>query len=281
MLDPLLVDLYPPDLNGKPDLGRLVAAGYPWCGVVLKCSQGLYYPNPKSSQSFYDGTWFKKFWPIAKTVAMVRYGKDWFRGCYHYADLKQDPIKQAVFALSIVDDAGGWSFGDLPMWLDMEQGGNPSQPGEVVIDQWMTAFSNEYERHQGRKPLCYGGSYLRDNLVNEISDAYPSIVVAAYGSALPPYIYDKIGYAYGGTGKGSLFGWQYRGTDDPGKPPQTAFPAGYPALSPLSSKVAVDITAVVYGGGKDKALEGMRALCPKPAEDPNQSSPPIGSCSPP
>ena len=274
MLDPLLVDLYPFDLNGKPDLGRLVAAGLPWAGVWLKTSQGLYYPNPKSTVPQYTGQWFKTYWQIAKQVAGARHGVDWFRGCYHYADLKQDPLKQAAFFLSLVDAAGGWSDGDLPPFLDVEASGNPDEPGEPVIDQWMHAFSLEIVKLHGRKPICYGGSYLRDNSVDEISDDYPYITVAAYGSELAPKIYQRIGYKYGGTGPGSLFGWQYRGTDDPGKPPQTSFPKGYPSMSPLSPKTAVDITAVVVGGGAEKALEVMRTISKLPA-----APAPIGGCS--
>lgn len=262
-IDPLLVDLYPFDVNGEPVVNKLVAAGPPWHGVTLKATEGLYYPNPKNPNRAYNGQWFKTYWPIAKSAGGARYGVDWFRNAYHYARIDQDPVKQAAFHLQVVANAGGWGRGDMWSEIDVEQAENPVNPGHKVLEDWIIKYANEVYRQTKRPTLLYGGSYLRDNKVRfeVIGKACPVIIVAFYGATLPPHIYTDIGYSYPNT----LFGWQYRSTEN-----QPGIPAGYPNYSPLSSSIPVDITAVTIAGGIDFIRGHM--LFP---EDPSQSAPPI------
>ncbi len=73
----LFVDLYHGDLHGKPDWAAIRDAhspGFEYAGGIIKATEGAHY----------DTTWFATNWPAIKNAAPVRYGVDWFRGCYHY-----------------------------------------------------------------------------------------------------------------------------------------------------------------------------------------------------
>src|ERR1041385_2096021 len=153
MSDPLLVDLWEGDLHGHPQLEKLGAAGYPWCGVVMKTSEGLEYHSD----------WFLAQWGKAREVGGERYGRDWFRGCYHYARLNEDPIKQCHLHLSRVELAGGWGGGDLPSWLDVEGANNPMNLTTARIEDFISMWVEEYKAATGRAPWLYGNIYLAEN----------------------------------------------------------------------------------------------------------------------
>jgi hypothetical protein len=87
---PLIVDVYPYDVDGKPDWPALVAAGQPWHGAIVKVSEGI--GGIIAWQTNLCG-WFQKQWPALRAAAGARYGIDFFRGGYRYShdSLSGDP----------------------------------------------------------------------------------------------------------------------------------------------------------------------------------------------
>ena len=218
-ISPLIVDTYAGDLNGATDIRKLVDAGPPWHGWMGKATQGDYYR---------DAAWFNPHWQAARDLAGDRYGVDWFRGAYHYLDLRIDPKRQADFYLRAIDDAGGWSSGDLWPVIDVERAG---QRGDVTAQQvtdrvstWVKAVRDA----TGQQVILYGGSYLRElGIMDHMGCAL--VWVARYTETLPVGSYASLGWTID-----QLFGWQYCGDGD-GKL------KGYPMVSPIGK---VDISAV-------------------------------------
>lgn len=240
-IGPLLVDLYSEDVDGHPDIAKLVAAGLPWCGVDLKVSQGLYYSS---------GAWLKKYWPLARSLAGDRYGNTWFRGGYHYMqfDGNQPAIKQAQFFLKQIDLAGGWGPGDLGATVDVESANQPANVSPRMIIDYVSTFSLEILKQTGRRAFCYGGSYLRDKGITSHMECRAPWV-ACYESTLPPSVYQSIGWPDWKT----VLAWQYASTDG------FTGPAGYPKVSPCGH---VDISTFLIEGGHDPALVWLRENCP-------------------
>ena len=85
MSDPLIVDVYAGDVAGKPDWSKLVAAGPPWHGAIIKATEGLHYAPP----------WFGWNWDAIRSASGSRFGVDFFRGCYHYLRFDLGGIEQA------------------------------------------------------------------------------------------------------------------------------------------------------------------------------------------
>lgn len=237
MLDPLAVDLYADDLNGKPDLNAIAKAGYPWCVLSMKVSQGMYYSS---------GNWLKTYWTMAKTCWGTRYGDSGFRQAYHYGDLTgRSSVKQQYdFFGAQVKAAGGWDDGDLPIGLDIEQASNPTGIGKAKLEDFMNAFDALALADTGQHCIVYGGSYLRENNAHVPAGCAPW--VALYGDTLPSHVVTDLGVA----SVYDAFGWQYSGTD-----PQTKFPKGYPTVSPAGH---TDLTEIFIRGGKDNAMQWMR-----------------------
>lgn len=264
-VDPLLVDLFVGDLVppgkqiGEPDIGKLVAAGRPWCGINLKATQGLYYPNNKSTNPYYRDTWLRKYWPLASSLAGDRLGDDWFVTEYHYADLAQDPVAQARWNVEVIKSVGGFPKGCIAPMVDVEDAGNPANLGAAKVEAWLRAYSGAQYELIGIRPILYGNNYLHENHVNFANCGCLALVVARYASTLPATVYTGIGCPLSKLGE-----WQYIGTEGP-----TPVPAGYPVYSPLSSTKTMDIAAVVMndGQGFDASLAWLRANC-VPAENP-------------
>jgi len=220
VVQPLIVDTYAGDLNGATDIAKLVAAGPPWCGWMGKATQGNYY---------YDAAWFQPHWRDARDLAGDRYGVDWFRGAYHYLDLRIDAQQQAEFYLRAIEGAGGWSSGDLWPVVDVERAG---QRGEVtaqqVIDR-VTRWTEVVKSATGQQVILYGGEYLRElGITNHMGCA--ALWVARYTATLPVGAYASLGWNLD-----NLFAWQYVG-DGVGQL------AGYPIQSPIGK---VDVSALV------------------------------------
>lgn len=234
MTSPLLVDVYEHDLDGKPDIAKLVAAGLPWAGIVIKATQGDYYSG---------GSWFQMNWKIARSAPGDRYGKTWFRTAYHYADLTVDPLKQAHYFLSRIERAGGFGFGDLPLWIDVEGAHNPDHPGSAKIEDTISEIAEVILAENGRKPYLYGNIYLAENGVKSHMGC-DKLVVARYTEELPREIYERIGWALE-----DLFAWQCVG-DGVGKI------STVPHVSPIG---ATDISVVTIAGGGKSALDYMRS----------------------
>jgi GH25 family lysozyme M1 (1,4-beta-N-acetylmuramidase) len=232
--------LYADDLGGRPDLAKLVAAGAPWSGVWLKATEGTYYPR--------DPSWFRTYWPLAKTLAGERYGKTWWRGAYHFVNVGDDPVAQADAFLKLVDSAGGWDAGDVWPYLDVEN--SRSQPAHASAQQVIDAVSAVVARISavtGRDVTLYGCSWMHDlNITDRMGCAH--IHVARYTNTLPRHTYEAIGWDLS-----DLLGWQGIGVDDHG---DALGDWSYPRTSPIGN---VDISAIVIDGGGQAALDYLVA----------------------
>jgi GH25 family lysozyme M1 (1,4-beta-N-acetylmuramidase) len=238
MTDMLWVDLYQYALNGKPDWPKVVAAGPPWHGAIIKASHGA----GGTSQGQTDlAAWFQKQWPAIRAAAGHRYGVDFFRGGYHYLLAGVDGKSQAAHYLKRIENAGGWDLGDLWPIVDVEEGGNENRSKQEIVDAAM-AFSETVRANTGRELILYGGYYLaKMGICDKLGCTwlwYPS-----YTATLPATSYERIGWKVE-----DLLAWQYVG-DGNGKL------AGYPTTTPIG---AIDISAVTIAGGGDKALEWLR-----------------------
>lgn len=250
-VDPLLIDFYagdqvpPGKLVGEPDIAKIVTTGAPWHGVILKATEGSWYPTPGDNGRYGDG-WFLKYWPLAKTLAGDRYGRDWFRGAYHYMNLTSDPVRSAYNYLGLIDRAGGWAFGDLWPFIDVESGDNPAKPGAAKIEDHVSTWAAIVTKETGRKPVLYGNIYLAENGVTSQMGCQ-MLWVARYTAALPQDVYQRIGWSVN-----ELFAWQYVGTE-----PQPVVLSGYPAESPVGK---ADISVVtISGGGPTATLDWIRS----------------------
>lgn len=239
MIGPLLVDVYAEDVNGHPDVPKLVDAGLPWMGISLKVSQGCYYNG---------GDWLKKYWDIARKAAGSRYGDTFFRMGYHYADLtgKTTGVQQWNYFRQTVIGAGGFGNGDLPVGIDVEAASNPpASPAQAQrIIQIVSEFAELALTYTGQPPICYGGSYLRDNQIKSHMKCQAPWV-AEYGPKLDPGVYTSIGY----PDWKSVLAWQYDSTEG------FTGPTGYPKVSPMGH---TDISALVIDGGGDASMTWCR-----------------------
>jgi GH25 family lysozyme M1 (1,4-beta-N-acetylmuramidase) len=242
--DPLLVDVYAGDLNGRPDWGKLAAAGWPWCGAIVKASEGLDYYSP----------WFGVQWRALREVAKERYGVDWFRGAYHYARLQQPAIAQVHRVLGQIEAAGGWGAGDLPVVLDVERANNPER---AAVEDWVCTFAFEYKAKTGRAPILYGNVYLWENGVRSTMGC-DALIVARYTPTLPADVYKRIGWSWSSdanVAKPTLLGWQYVGSGPKGEAQGDARVTHYPLVTPMG---VADTTAVVVANGGQAALAWIR-----------------------
>jgi GH25 family lysozyme M1 (1,4-beta-N-acetylmuramidase) len=244
-MDPLICDLYEGDLNGRPDIAKLVAAGPPWHGIILKATEGTYYPARSA-------TWFSNNWRLARSAAAYRYGVDWFRSAYHYLRIDQDPIAQANSFLYLVDKAGGWGDGDFVPMVDVEGTGNPVNATKQRVIDVVSAYAERILDAHGRRPGLYGGTYLVERGVTS-NCGCQVLWFPRYTPSLPAWTYQRIGWRLSNQVP-TLWGWQYCGDGD-------SRLAGYPKTSPMGP---CDVTAVVVAGGGQSALDWTRAHCWRP-----------------
>lgn len=254
MLDPLIVDIYEDDLNGKPDIAKLVAAGPPWHGLALKASEGMYYPS-NSPVGHRSPEWFKTCWKATRDLAHDRYGKDWFRIAYHYAIISQDPVAQANRFLHIVDEAGGWDVGDFLPMVDVEATGNPVNATKGQTIDWVSRFAERITTVHGRAPMLYGSTYMTERGITSTMGCQ-ALLLPAWTERLPPWRYQRIGWdlVKQPSTKPTLWGWQYCGDG-------VAALKGYPRVCPMG---VTDISAVLVAGGGQAALDWTRSRCWRP-----------------
>lgn len=237
MTDPLIVDVYEGD--GRKDWAALAAAGAPWCGVILKASQGTYYSG---------GTWFSGQWRLVDLAGRApgapRQPHEWIRGAYHYLDLRQDPVTQADHFVSVLTRAGGIRQHDL-LAVDVERAGQrEGLISRKVIDR-VTAFADRIRGLTGKWTILYGGSYLYELGIQDRMGCR-FLWTARYTETLPAVSYTRIGWDLA-----HLAMWQYCGVDGHGH--AEAKLKGYPTTAPGCG--AVDISAVVLPGGPAKLIE--------------------------
>ena len=226
-IDPLGVDVYAGDLNGKPDWSKLVAAGPPWHFAMIKATEGLHYSPP----------WFRDNWPAIRAVAGERYGVDFFRGCYHYLRFELGGAAQAAFFCDAIDAAGGWGPGDLFPVVDVERAGNVNCTKQDVV-RCVTDFVAELKQRTGREVILYAGSLLADlGITDHFGCSY--LWIARYTPTLPKDKIERIGWDLS-----QVFAWQYCGDGE-------SYLEGYPCSSPIGK---TDISAVLVDGGGASAL---------------------------
>lgn len=188
-IDPLIVDTYAGDGHGQDAITALVKAGPPWHGLVMKATEGTYYPANRPD----DREWFLDNWIRARVYAGARYGQNWFRGAYHYLRVDQDGTLQAEKFLALVEEAGGWGAGDLWPMVDVESAENPQHPGKQAIIDCVSAFTAKVKAELGRTCLLYGNVYLAENDVTDHMGC-GVLEVARYASTLPLVVYERIGW---------------------------------------------------------------------------------------
>ncbi len=253
-ISPLLVDIYAGDIGGKPDIGKLIAAGMPWCGLLIKATQGDYYSG---------GSWFQTYWPLTRELALNagRYGNThaantapgpFYRGCYHYFSMGVDAKKQADYFLSKVERAGGWDVGDLWPMVDVEGAGNSGDITAQQIVDAVSTWSSVISKATGRAPVLYGGQYLAEHGVTDHCGCQ-GLIVARYTEKLPAFVYQRIGWDVK-----DLWAWQYVGD---GK----GYLAGYPKVCPMG---VTDISVLTIASGGQAAIDWTNAHLY--AEDPTQ-----------
>lgn len=242
-IDPLIVDVYAK--SPVMDIGALVAAGPPWHGLLLKATEGTYYPRLQERE------WFLRHWLPARILALDRYGVDFFRGAYHYLRIDQDAVVQADAFLRLIDQAGGWGPGDLWPMVDVESAENPANASAQQIIDSVSKYAARIRSIIGRSTMLYGNVYLWERGVKATMGC-GLLTVARYASDLPPATYQRIGWRLQNPPTmPTLWGWQYAGD------PDSAYLAGYPSSSPMGPGPA-DITAMVVAGGGKAALEWTR-----------------------
>jgi GH25 family lysozyme M1 (1,4-beta-N-acetylmuramidase) len=233
---PLFIDTY----SGapQPDWQKLVDAGAPWHGAIIKATEGTGF-GPK---------WFDANWKAVREVAGDRYGADWFRGAYHFLKFNQDGAAQADFYLSVIERAGGWGPGDIWPAVDVEMGGeansNRSATAQQVID-CTSAFAERVRSRTGRDVMLYGNGAMRDlGIKNRMSCSW--LWCPRYTATLPREIYERAGWS-----QDRLALWQYAGDGTGG---DNVGLSGYPAAAPgLSSHC--DVSVLTLPGG----LPALRA----------------------
>ena len=161
----LFVDVSPWEPNPAWDVLIKTPRFY---GAILKATQGSKgYNNDKG--------WFKKHWPVLKTIANGRYGSTWFRGAYLFLNLWDDGASQADNYLDTIDNAGGWDNGDIIPIIDVELGndgsnGKPRSRNQDVTKQQIidctTACADRLRSVTGRNIMLYGRGAMRDKGIN-------------------------------------------------------------------------------------------------------------------
>lgn len=234
-IDPLFVDIYAEDFNGKPDIAALVNAGPPWHGLIIKASEGTYYPHNRP----YDRAWVERTWGAIEKAAGDRLGVDFFRGAYHYMRLDEDPKAQAENFLTTLYASAKMRPTDLLM-VDVERAENPAPDSHKILE-YVRYFSRVVYANTGIDPILYGGEYLRASGIKDHLGCR-GLITANYGATLPASSYQAMGWDIVKPGDGpGLLGWQYSGAPDGGKL------AGYPTTCPLGAGPA-DITVLVAKG---------------------------------
>jgi len=194
--DPLFVDVYALDDLPPAPWTTLVSAGLPWCGAVLKNTEGLYYNG---------GEWFTSNWQSMKMAAQAagRYGVDFFRGCYHYIYVGESGTKQAQYYQAQIEAAGGWGNGDLWPIVDVENADQPADMSKGQIIDCVSQWAETITAITGRAPMLYGRTLLAQyNITDHMGCQL--LWTADLSSTLPASVYEKIGWS-----RDQVFGWQY------------------------------------------------------------------------
>jgi GH25 family lysozyme M1 (1,4-beta-N-acetylmuramidase) len=225
----LIADRYYED---APNDWQALAASDAFNGAFLKATDGVSLPRCEQ--------WFTQNWGPVRDAAGERYGRDFFRGAYHYLEFFDDGAAQAAHFLDVVEQAGGWQAGDFWPVVDVERGRTTSRnfaADGARVQACVTAFANTLRQEMGANtPLVlYAGEVFRD-LGVKLADVCSYLWAARYGRELGSF------EAYGWPDDKTVL-WQY--TD--GASNYTEYPNVAPGLG------ASDLS--VYRGGDLTALQ--------------------------
>jgi GH25 family lysozyme M1 (1,4-beta-N-acetylmuramidase) len=224
----LLVDVYSGDLGGKPNW-KAVAAAPNFVGGIMKATEG----------TAFNTSWFKKNWPVVRSIAGDRYGQTWFRGAYHFLKFNKDGRAQADFYLKTINDAGGFDVGDIIPIVDVELGNesnsNHKASAQQIID-CTSAWAERVKKEADQQVMLYGNGAMRDKSIKDRMGC-DWLWIPRYTPTLPKKMYERAGWD---LSKVAL--WQYCGDG-------TASLAGYP--KEVAGFGKVDISVVLFGTLKD------------------------------
>jgi GH25 family lysozyme M1 (1,4-beta-N-acetylmuramidase) len=228
-IDPLFVDVYAGDVNGKPVWDRL-AADLRYHGAIVKATEGLGYNG---------APWFAAQWkaiPQAGTRANRKLGADWFRGAYHFLKFNLDGAKQADYYLQTVQAAGGFELLDLWPIVDVELGAETNSNQHASAQQIIectSAFAARATQVTGRAVMLYGaGAMFERGITSKMGCTW--LWLPRYTATLPRVVYERIGWD-----AAHLALWQHCGDGE-------SYLAGYPATSPIGP---VDQSVLTLPGG--------------------------------
>lgn len=203
-------------------------------GCIVKATQGVSYAPP----------WFRENWPRVRAAGGARFGRSWFRGCYHYAEPTPSGTAQADYLLKAVDRAGGWGEGDMPPAWDLE--GEKWTSRQQIIDV-SSQFAERIKQRLGKAPILYTGSTWRQFGVKERAGF--EVLWTPHMDLMVPFGWPNasvILHQYVGTGK------YYNPS---GRPAKLGYPTGVPGLSPTS-----DMNVVMDGGAPATSIERVRSI---------------------
>ena len=147
--------------QGAIQWGSVKGGGYEW--AVTRVSDGVNVP---------DAT-FATNWAGMKTAGVIR-------GAYQFFRPAQDPIQQADYFLSKLQQSGAIADGDLAPVLDVETVDGVST---ADLRQRMQQWLDRMEQGTGRKPIIYTASFMSATVGTGFGN-YP-LWVANYGAACP------------------------------------------------------------------------------------------------
>ncbi len=243
MSDPLIVDCYAFSGIDRQHWSKLGSAppapnGSKWCGAIVKCTEGVL---TRSSPGWKTEaiSWFGRNWNAIREAGGDRYGRDYFRGAYHYLIIRGGDQKaqresgreQAKHFLDVIEKSGGWGVGDLWPVVDVEEGSGNKDASLAAIQATTHGFTDTIRELTGRDTMLYAGWWavskgLRDHLGCAL------LWYASYTSNLNgAKTWGALGWPLS-----KLWGWQYCGNGE-------GWLKGYPTVTPIASKI--DINAIV------------------------------------
>jgi GH25 family lysozyme M1 (1,4-beta-N-acetylmuramidase) len=219
-LQPCIVDASVQDGVTPAKVAQLIAAGYPWAGIILQASNGL--------TSW--GSWFNSCWAAARATS--RYGVDWMRCAYHYLRVDENSSDQADLHLATVQAAGGFGPGDIWTAVDVERGEQPADATKAQVEASINGFADRIMQRTGRATMLYAGSYTRGLGITSLLNCK----LLWYPQWNPTLNWSTVA-SMGGSIADTLL-WQVVGDNS-----NTA-PVGYPRQSPIGP---LDYSVMVRG----------------------------------
>lgn len=232
----LLLDLSPWSLQRPDCWPRLVAAGPPWCGAILKASEGL----------LAHRTWFAPRWKTLGETELIR-------GAYTFLLVGIDGARQADVYLDAIEWAGGWSRADLWPIVDVELSAANRGATAAQVERSVEAFVTRVRERTGRDVVLYAGQWLAElGITSRMGCSW--LFYPSYTERLDRRAYERIGWT-----TDRLLLWQYAGADGRG---MHARLDGYPRETPVGD---ADINVLTLQGGLE---ELQRLIAASWAEDP-------------